>query len=59
MEWIKSSNELPPENEFVVTFGKGGVGLDRITYPKDGNLWACTNLDCVTHWCRIPEWPEE
>lgn len=59
MEWIKCSDRLPYENQDVLVFLKSGIiSIERITFPKDGNLWSCIDKHCITHWMPLPNLPE-
>ena len=58
-EWISVKDRLPPLNEYVLIFAKGYMSLDRISDPKDGNLWDTTYKDYISHWMPLPESPKE
>jgi hypothetical protein len=64
MEWIKCSERLPKENEEVLVFIKENdsccaqIAMDYISFPKDGNLWALTYKEFITHWMPLPDDPE-
>ena len=59
MNWIKCSDRLPPLNTYVLICAKGNIIMDRISEPKDGNLWDSTFKDYVTHWMPLPEVPKD
>jgi hypothetical protein len=65
MEWISVKDRLPEEYKYrpgdrcvLVLTKDGDIELDKITYPKDGNLWECTLKDVITHWMFV-ELPEQ
>lgn len=65
LDWISTKIALPaPDYEGddgqrsvlirCVNDGETHYYIDRATYPSDGNVWACTSKNCVTHWREIP-----
>lgn len=58
-KWIKSSESLPEKEKDVLIYIKGIISIDRVTYPKDGNIWACTEKKWLSHWRSLPESPKE
>jgi hypothetical protein len=58
-KWIKCSDRLPPEDLSVLIYCSPYILMDKRTNPKDGNIWACTNKEDVTHWMPLPEAPHE
>lgn len=57
-KWIKCSDRMPPDDTDVLAYGFGHTSIQRITNPKDGNLWGCISKECVTHWMPLPKAPE-
>lgn len=54
-EWIRVEDSLPKENEKVLVCCRDGyIAIDKITNPKDWNLWACINIADITHWAPLP-----
>jgi hypothetical protein len=58
-KWIKCSEDLPKHNKPVLIFANEEIIIDRKSDPKDGNIWACTYLPCVTHWAELPKPPDK
>jgi hypothetical protein len=59
MEWISVKDRLPEKDIPVLIYHSPYIGIDMITHPKDGNLWACTYKECITHWLSLPNPPKE
>ncbi len=66
MNWINVDDRLPEPNMYVLIFvdtpwrSKGcGIGMDYIDNGSDGNIWACTDKNIITHWMSLPKPPVE
>ncbi len=61
MGWVKCCDRLPEKNQMVLIHtnweGKNSIGLDYVDYGSDGNVWACTSQECITHWMPLPNPP--
>ena len=55
--WISVRDVLPSENKSVLVAGNFGIAIDKISFPKDGNLWNITCKNSITHWMPLPEPP--
>lgn len=62
-EWISVDERLPEEEKEVLIFleteNYSGINIDKITNPKDGNLWSITLKDYVKFWMPLPEPPNK
>ena len=54
--WIDVNDKLPNEKIRVFVLCKSGaIEIEKITNPKDGNLWSCISKESITHWQPLPE----
>lgn len=58
--WHKVEERLPEKYKIVIIFTSDKfIAFDRVTRPKDGNIWESTEKETITHWMEIPELPKE
>jgi len=58
--WFSVKDRLPPENIRVLILCKDGyIEIEKITYPKDNNLWSCISKEDITHWMPLPQPPKD
>lgn len=58
--WISVKDRLPSENIRVIVLCKDNhIEIEKITYPKDHNLWSCISKEEITHWMPLPQPPNE
>jgi|GEM_PF-4762214 len=54
LNWINACDQLPDENERVLVCTKDKcIDIDKVTYPKDGNIWSCISKDQVEFWAYV------
>jgi hypothetical protein len=54
--WIDVNEKLPDENVRVLVICKScSIEIEKITNPKDGNLWSCISKESITHWQPLPK----
>lgn len=62
-EWISVEDRLPEEEVRVLIYWEGGgetgIDIEKITNPKDENLWACVWRDYVKFWMPLPNPPSD
>jgi hypothetical protein len=62
MEWIKCIDRMPPIDEKVLVYQKGGVhgGCEiDIEYLMDDHFWSDQGVfSTITHWMPLPNKPE-
>ena len=57
-DWINVKDRLPDTEKPCLIFMSPYIGIDRITNPKDGNLWSCADKSHITHWMPLPNPPK-
>lgn len=54
--WINVEDRLPiEEEEVLVKTTNSNILIEKITNPKDGNLWSCVDKMLITHWMELPK----
>ena len=64
-EWIPITEQIPPEGEYVLVYGKSlypnpNVAQFAVSEVYDGNYWSgFGRTNKITHWMPLPEPPKE
>jgi hypothetical protein len=57
INWIDIKDEVPPVDEYVLTYGGWGIRMDSYVFPFNNTPWFKGTRDDyndeVTHWARI------
>lgn len=58
MRWIKCSDRLPENDEYVLVFNKGPCAIYINAYSTCNCRWLLERCRDVTHWMPLPEFPQ-
>ena len=60
MTWIKASEQLPTEDQYVLTYAKDHRPRVQLGfYSTFSQQWVKTSTRFVEYWMEIPEPPKE